>query len=157
MRRERGPPSLVAQAPGLSCAFSPTLHVGLPPGSALEVVLEYTRGWGWDQRQDLGGSHGLQEWVTGGAHQPAKAGAPPSAKEVEAGSWGEGVAMVSQTSSINMGSCGARYARPFIPSGCLSAADHSPLPVPTLQTPGSSTQPPSSPAHTNLRLGGAGL
>ena len=157
MRRELGPPSLVAQALGLSCGFRSTLHMGLPPGSALEVVLEHTRGWGWDRRRDWGGSHGLQEWVTGGAHQPAQARAPPSAKEVGAGTWGKGVAMVFQTSSTNMGSCGAPYARPFIPSGCLSAADRSPLPVPTLKTPGSSTQPPSPAAHTNLSLGGAGL
>ena len=117
VKREFCPPSLVAQALGLSCGFSSTLHVGLPPGSALEVVLEHT-----------GVRLGPQ------AGTPACSGRSPSEHPRRLG-----------RARGEIGNGGrdffhkrARLWSPLpVPSGCLFAADHSPLPDPGFQHPAS--------------------
>ena len=95
VRREFCPPSLVAQALGLSCGFSSTLHVGFPLAFSGRSPSEHPRRLGRARGERGNGGRDF-------SHKHARLWSPLP-----------------------------------VPSGCLFAADHSPLPDPGFQHPAS--------------------
>ena len=153
--------SLDLQPLGLSCGFSPIsawARKGLRGGGSWGC-----RSPGGDRAHGVASSHGHKNAGPSGgpSYLPGRWGLA----YMERGCNGESTPFTS----LNNGSSLLWWSRfPLqafpvadfltpIHSGCLLAANSSPLPVSALQTPCSSTQPPSAPVDTHLRVGHTGM